>query len=151
MPFYLQKYFCKSLEENLESLTEQQKREEPTPQLLRLIAPCVLNPEEFGVQLGYKRRQVISKFLQDTTESKEIQALNILEAWGRKTKTKPTIGRLMQALQDSGVPEQSYKSVILDFFSEKAGGQTETDWQHIGDEKVKNLFQMIWSRLKRKK
>ena len=75
-----------------------------------MLAPCVFNPEEFGVQLGYKRRQVCDAFLHDTCQSRERQTLNILEAWVKKTKTKPTVGRLMKALESSGVTEEAYKS-----------------------------------------
>ena len=138
-------------EETLESLTEQQRNEMPTLQLLKLIAPCVPNPEDFGVQLGYKRRQVISKFLQDATESRETQTVNILEAWLRRQKNKPTVGSLIQALQGAGIPEQAYKSVILDFLSKRDRGKQETNFKSDRGkgQKEKNLFQRVWSKLKK--
>ena len=46
-------------------------------------------------------KQVCDAFLHDTCQSRERQTLNILEAWVKKTKTKPTVGRLMKALESS--------------------------------------------------
>ena len=103
-------------EDRLDQLMEFQKDEKPSQQLLKLLAPLVPNPEAFGVQLGYKERQVCG--LQGTSESRESQTLNVLQAWARRRKNRPTVGKLLHALEELGVPEQAYRAVMLHHYGE---------------------------------
>ena len=118
---------------SLDKLTEHQKDQKPSQQLLKLLAPCVPNPEVFGVQLGYKGKQLRDKFLQDTSQSIEIQTLGILQSWVRKRKIKPTVGGLIQALRGAGVAEETYMAVIQNHFTER----TESGSENEGESKKK--------------
>ena len=102
----------------LEELSEEQKHHCPKERLFGSIVHGIQNIVSLGLNLGFKYKKV-QEFQKTDPSSVVNQAIEMLVFWrGRKKSKRPTLERLVRALQKSWIAEESYREAIKDYFND---------------------------------
>ena len=101
----------------LDLLTPDQKKSQPDGKFfgrLLLHIPCV---DYLGANLEMTLEE-IQDCIDKAPDSVARQVHRMLFKWTEKEGRKATVKKLLKALQYAGIPEESYRNAVLDYFND---------------------------------
>ena len=101
----------------LDELTGDQKNSCPGEGFFESIACDLETPYSLGLHLGFKLEEV-EEFADYNSQSLPAQVLKMLCTWRRTNGIEATFLKLLQAMQESRIPEQCYKQAVLQYFKD---------------------------------
>ena len=99
----------------LDVLTQNEKKYHPDPRFFGRIIPHVTCIHKLGSNLGFLHTE-IQECVREVPDSVAGQVYCMLDKWEKKEGEKATVKKLLQAMQYSCTPENTYRNGVLDYF-----------------------------------